>query len=87
VLNTLPGINIQFDFGRIVLFGSDLFSHDPVTNTCSPRYTVSDNGQFIVPQLFPDMSVKSCSFRMSEMTYEHKEYFFVLFFVVGTFVS
>ena len=57
VLNTLPDINVQFHSGRIVLFGSDIFTHEPDTNSCSARYAISDDERIIVPQLFPDISV------------------------------
>lgn len=56
-LGDIPALNILLEEGVIVLDGSDLFEHDPSTNTCYPRYAIS-NGMFhIVPELFPGINV------------------------------
>ena len=57
VLDNLVDLHIRFDNGTIILFGSDLFNHNPSNDSCIPRYMVSEYGSCIYPELFPDVSV------------------------------
>lgn len=57
VLDNLVDFHIRFDNGTIILFGSDLFNHNPSNDSCIPRYIVSEHGSWIYPELFPDVSV------------------------------